>query len=92
MKSCPSCDTELPDDVDFCTNCGTDLADAAKKKDDEYKQFWIIMVGTMMRIGEAMALHWSDVNLEKNYVSITKQFHYVFGRPTVEAPKSKSSI
>ena len=60
--------------------------------DDEYKQFWIIMIGTMMRISEAMALRWSDVNMVQNYVSITKQYHIVFGKPMIESPKSESSI
>tara|TARA_B100000029_G_scaffold420724_1_gene426701 strand:- start:718 stop:1011 length:294 start_codon:yes stop_codon:yes gene_type:complete len=25
MQSCPSCDIELPDDLKFCTDCGTPL-------------------------------------------------------------------
>ena len=46
MQSCPSCDTEFPDDVklEFCTDCGTPLP---VKKSNKVLNILLIVFGLM---------------------------------------------
>lgn len=48
--------------------------------------FW-----TGMRIGELIALTYSDFNFDLNTVSITKTFHRIKGRDLITAPKTEKS-
>lgn len=63
---------------------------------------YILLLNTGMRIGEALALEWSDINFEKRTISITKTLTQVKSRDGSEGknyisvientPKTKNSI
>jgi len=45
------------------------------------------------RIGEVIALKWTDIDFDTNYLSITKSVQYISGKgSTQKAPKNNSSI
>lgn len=63
--------------------------------------FFILALGTGLRLGELLALEWRDVNFKDNYISITKSIKSTYkidskGNRTFEvisqSPKTKNSI
>jgi integrase len=46
---------------------------------------------TGLRRGEALALHWRDVNLDERLVRVRGTLARVDGDPVITAPKSKKS-
>lgn len=65
-----------------------------KVEEPEYKLFFYLLYKTGLRLGEAIALTWEDIDLKKGTISvnktISKEFHD--GKRAITAPKSKSSI
>jgi integrase len=58
--------------------------------DDRLHALWVLALATGMRQGEALALTWSDVDLEAGTVTVRHTLQRVSGGPSVLAPpKSK---
>lgn len=60
----------------------------------EYQLFFRLLFNSGLRLGEAIALTWNDINLKDGTISVTKtiskeNFH---GTRAITSPKSKSSI
>lgn len=58
----------------------------------QHKVFFHMALFCGLRRGELIALKWSDVDLKKGTVSITRSTGIVSGRPITKEPKNKSSI
>lgn len=63
-----------------------------RKIPTQFKFFFLLAIFTGMRRGELIALEWSDLDLVKNSISITKSTTLVNGKPLTKAPKTSSSI
>ncbi len=61
-------------------------------KQDGYYELFLLELGTGMRLGEILALQWSDVNLETGELHITKSVTFIKGELVISEPKTKSSI
>ena len=66
--------------------------------DEKLKYFGIVLcLYTGLRIGELLALEWTDISMEENEINVSKSCHYgkdkygIYQRIT-EPPKTKSSI
>ena len=58
-----------------------------------YKSMVYLTIDTGIRTGEVTGLLWSDIDLEKGTISISKQRQYVSGYGTIEKdPKTETSI
>ncbi|MDU2621948.1 MAG: site-specific integrase, partial [Streptococcus lutetiensis] len=53
-----------------------------------YKTLYLTLLATGLRIGEAIALEWSDIDLDNGYIDVNKT--YVEKEKTVNDPKSKA--
>ncbi|MGT2979788.1 tyrosine-type recombinase/integrase [Streptococcus alactolyticus] len=53
-----------------------------------YKTLYLTLLATGLRIGEAIALEWSDIDLDNGVIDVTKT--YVEKEKTVNDPKSKA--
>lgn len=51
-----------------------------------------VLFWTGMRIGELMALTYSDIDFEKNIIHITKSFQRIDGKDVITAPKTPKSV
>jgi len=57
----------------------------------EYEQLYTVMLATGLRIGEALALRWQDVELERNRLHVRQQLTVLPGQPVqFTPPKSRS--
>lgn len=54
--------------------------------------FYRLLAKTGMRVGEAAALTWEDIDFQANTISITKTSVLVNKKQTIQTPKSKKSI
>lgn len=61
-------------------------------KQDGYYELFLLELGTGLRLGELLALQWSDVNLDTGELHITKAVTFIKGELIVSEPKTKSSI
>jgi integrase len=52
---------------------------------------WLLAVATGARVGELLALQWSDVDFRACVISIAKAGQYIDGRWVVTEPKTQSS-
>lgn len=52
---------------------------------------WLLMY-TGMRLGEAVALQWQDVDFASGLIHITKSVWWDNGRPVVTTPKTKNAV
>lgn len=62
--------------------------------DHDYSLF-LLLSYTGLRIGEALALKWSDINLDEQSISITKTLHHensVILNYRLDTPKTKTSV
>ena len=57
-------------------------------KDDSHYGLWFLLATTGLRVGEALALEWGDVDINARTINITKTFDDVVG---VRPPKTASS-
>lgn len=63
----------------------------AGSADDELAPLWLLLLATGMRRGEAVALRWRDVDLERGVVSITRTVtHGAQQRWEIREPKSEA--
>jgi len=53
---------------------------------------WRLLLGTGLRIGEALALVWDDVNLEDGTLRVERTGQFVNGEWTVTAPKTAAGF
>ena len=60
---------------------------------DEFriKEAFVTLYYTGMRVGELLALTWSDINLNKRIISITKTYHRFGREDVITTPKTKRS-
>lgn len=64
--------------------------DALRKfLDDEWVIVFDLLLGTGMRFGEALALHWEDVNLEQATIDVYWSFDRITRK--IKAPKSRQA-
>lgn len=57
--------------------------------------FFMLLAYTGLRVGEAMALKWSDIDFDEQTISITKTIHHKQERTLnfyLDTPKTKSSV
>lgn len=60
---------------------------------DEYLNLFIFLVGTGMRIGEALGLTWDNVDLEERNIHIVKTMIEIHGNPSFKnCPKTDSGL
>lgn len=66
------------------------------EKWQRYEQLFIIAFGTGLRIGELLALNWTDVDFKENYIDVNKTLYYCKEdsqyRFIVQTPKTKTSF
>ena len=72
-QSCPSCDIELPDDLKFCTDCGTPLPE---KKSNKALNTVLIVFG-LLTIGLLGWIFYYDASSE-GYVGFELMFPILF--------------
>jgi integrase len=58
---------------------------------DPLEALWILLLGSGLRRGEALALRWDDVDFEDHTVSVTRSLTMEDGGPTMTVPKTKTS-
>ena len=65
-----------------------------KVNDKQYRLFFSFLYKTGVRQGEALALTWEDIDLEKRIVNIDKTIskEYINGKRIINSPKTKKSI
>lgn len=71
---------------------------------DEFRQFvrwaeategtelWLVLLGTGMRLGEALGLQWNDIDLDAKALSIRRAVSFVAAKRVLGEPKSKAGI
>lgn len=63
---------------------------------DFYGKIFIFLLGTGMRIGEALALTWNDIDFEKEFINVCKTATEVYGKVVVhnktKTPAGKRNI
>lgn len=58
-----------------------------------YYLFFLLLASTGLRKGEALALHWSDIDFNTNQISVTKTLAYgLDNKYIVQTPKSPKSL
>lgn len=68
------------------------VKNAKYKESMQHTALFTLIARTGMRIGEALALTWDDIDLDKKTVSIKKTLVYPLNsQPYISTPKSKSS-
>ena len=63
-----------------------------KSEDSHYKYLFMTLFFTGMRIGEALALTWDDIDFSRLEINIDKTTSIVRGQTIISEPKTKSSI
>ncbi|RMC24469.1 MULTISPECIES: tyrosine-type recombinase/integrase [unclassified Lactobacillus] len=80
--------------VDYLTNKEVValLANLENKINPRFTSRYMIITAlyTGMRIGEIMALEWTDINFKRNTISITKTYDYINNK--LKEPKTPSSV
>lgn len=61
-------------------------------KQDGYYELFLLELGTGMRLGEILALQWSDLDFKTGELQINKQVTQAHGQIHITEPKTKSSI
>ena len=64
----------------------------AQAKVDGYYELFLLELGTGLRMGEILALQWSDLNFKTGELRITKSVTVIKGETVITEPKTKSSI
>ena len=60
--------------------------------DDRFSALWALLVGTGVRIGEALGLQWEDVDWEAGTVRVRRSLSQVDGRMSLGEPKSNAGL
>lgn len=61
-------------------------------KQDGYYELFLLELGTGLRLGEILALQWSDLNFQTGELRINKQVTLARGEMHITEPKTKQSI
>jgi integrase len=61
-------------------------------RDSGCYEFYYLEITTGLRLGEILALEWSDLNKERKTITVNKQVQRIRGELKVTTPKTKSSI
>ncbi len=61
-------------------------------RQDGYYELFLLELGTGMRLGEILALQWTDLNFRTGELRIDKSLCYLGGKLQITEPKTKSSI
>ena len=61
-------------------------------RQDGYYELFLLELGTGMRLGEILALQWTDLNFRTGELRIDKSMCYLGGKLQITEPKTKSSI
>ncbi len=64
----------------------------AVTKDDPWHVVWSVLLGTGCRLGEAVGLRWSQVELDKGSVTISSAVGYVGQAPVEGSPKTRAGV
>jgi len=59
-------------------------------QEDSFQPLWITLLGTGCRLGEALALKWTDVDLTSGSLRIRRSLQYVSGKWVETLPKTKA--
>ncbi|MCT0016747.1 site-specific integrase [Lactococcus lactis subsp. lactis] len=57
-----------------------------------YKLFFKLLFFTGMRLGEALALTWKDIDFIQGYIMVSKSIYYYKNEPYMGTPKNTTSI
>lgn len=60
-------------------------------KGDRYEALWVLLVTSGLRLGEALALRWSDVDLERRTITVSRSFLEISGRIEIGTTKNRGS-
>jgi len=58
---------------------------------DPLEALWVLLLGSGLRRGEALALRWDDVDLKDRTVSVSRSLGQLEGVPTMSYPKTENS-
>lgn len=58
---------------------------------DEYAALWVLLLTSGLRLGEALALHWTDVDLASGAISVERGLREVNGASSVGPLKTEGS-
>ena len=61
-------------------------------KQDGYYELFLLELGTGLRLGEIIALQWSDLSFRTGELRINKSANFIKGELIISEPKTKSSI
>ncbi len=61
-------------------------------KQDGYYELFLLELGTGLRLGEILALQWSDLNFQTGELRVNKQVTLARGEMHITEPKTKQSI
>jgi len=61
-------------------------------KDHWLYPLWLLIVSTGCRLGEMLALRWSDVDLESGKMTVSRSVVWVQGEPVFSSPKTQAGI
>jgi integrase len=59
---------------------------------DRYHALWALLLGTGCRLGEALALRWSDTDLDAGRIKISRSLGWAGGTLVEGAPKTQSGV
>jgi integrase len=55
----------------------------------QHEQLWRVLLLTGLRVGEAAALRWSDVDLDKGRLTVRRSYRRTLSGPVISAPKTQ---
>jgi integrase len=59
---------------------------------DRLEALWILLLGSGLRRGEALALRWQDIDFDEGTVTVQRSLIQVRGVPTMSVPKTGKSL
>ncbi|WP_337476338.1 site-specific integrase [Acidaminococcus timonensis] len=67
------------------------LAEAKASRPEQDYAMFVLLAYTGLRIGEAMALTWEDVDFSQRQITISKNLYFAGREPVVTSPKTRRS-
>ncbi len=65
--------------------------ESIKMLPDQFRVLFNLAIFAGLRKGELLALQWSDINFERDTISVTKSISLVDNKPVCKSPKAKTS-